>query len=72
MGVVVTVIALVVVLVAAAVLVLGTVRRKRSWPAWPDDRGGWDDEGPAGVREPRRPLPSGSAASAAAIPDDST
>jgi len=33
-------------------------------------RGDHGDDGPSGVREPRRPLPGGSAAAAAADPDE--
>ena len=53
----------------------GTPRVRMAWLP-PDDtlaeREGWDEgDGPGGVREPRRPLPSGGAASAALPePDD--
>jgi hypothetical protein len=56
----------------AAVMLHSVVTRKRRWPElgqawWHPDPG--DDPG-TGVREPRRPLPSGSSAATFADPDD--
>ena len=77
-------VACVLLVLAAGLLAAGVARRHLGvgdghvWTEWlpPDDtmdeREGWDDwEGPGGVREPRRPMPSGGAASIALPePDD--
>ena len=64
----------------AAVLLLAIARRDRLWgeSAWPElDSDHWSDDGEddlgdgaGGVREPRRPLPSGGAASVAVEPEE--
>jgi hypothetical protein len=61
----------VVVLVIVAVFFAVSVLRQRLRPT-PRDWGiGSDDDwGPAGVREPRRPLPTSGAATAVAEPDE--
>jgi hypothetical protein len=56
-------------LAAAALAVLGFTRRRRYWSASPDTGGDWEGDDPTGVREPRRPLPSGSAAATVAVPE---
>jgi hypothetical protein len=71
MEVVATVIASLVVVAAVVVLLFAVLRRERFWTSLPDYPPGPEGEDTTGVREPRRPLPSGSAASAMAVPDES-
>ena len=60
----------VVLMILAALFVVGVVKQRlpRASSDW--DIGSDDDLGPAGVREPRRPLPTGGAATALAEPDE--
>jgi hypothetical protein len=48
----------------------GNIGRVDTWDTWlpEEDEDGWEDWGSGGVREPRRPLPSGGAA-AVALPE---
>ena len=68
MAAAVTVVVLVVVALLLAVGVLKQQRLPRTPTDW--DIGSDDDWGPAGVREPRRPLPTSGAATALAEPDE--
>jgi hypothetical protein len=67
MAAAVTVVVLVIVAVLFAVGVLKQ-RLRRTPMDW--DIGSDDDWGPAGVREPRRPLPTSGAATTVAEPDE--
>jgi hypothetical protein len=70
MDVVVVVLASLFVLAALAVLGFAVLHRDRLWRSSSDERWPPDDDGLAGVREPRRPKPAGGVAAAAVDPRD--